>query len=65
MSASKEIYFTQQAQHDADGIAEYIVQDNFEAAERFYEHIKTTCLSLSVMPKIGKLLILNNRHVVI
>lgn len=46
-------FITPQAEKDLDEIADYIAQDNFDAALRLYDMAKATYENLAHAPRIG------------
>ena len=53
MAAFKKPLYQREAQNDVDGIVEFIAQDNFAAANRFYTAVEETAALLVRTPTMG------------
>ncbi len=47
--------YAQEADNDLVGIAEFIARDKPEAARRWVQKIRDTCLTLATQPEMGEL----------
>jgi toxin ParE1/3/4 len=53
MSPAPAVVFLPAAERDIDAIADYIANDNLDAALRFYEAVRSDARNLAEMPGMG------------